>query len=113
VAGRLELLDHWLGMDSFRELGPSSAAALCLARIVEILPWDDGNGRVSRLAASHVMVCAGLRPPILVKGDRPRLEASLQAAFRLDMAPLAALLEEASARAVEVMIQALTPPETR
>ena len=75
-------------MASGQELRPAQAGALALARVVEVLPFEDGNGRVSRLAASQVMVRAGARPPILVKGDRPRLEAALQAAFRLDTEPL-------------------------
>ena len=108
VEGRIRLLEEWLAMASGQELRPAQAGALALARVVEVLPFADGNGRVSRLAASQVMVRAGARPPILVKGDRPRLEAALQAAFRLDTEPLARLLEEASARSVDVLIQELS-----
>jgi hypothetical protein len=53
------------------------------------------------------MVRAGARPPILAGGDAPRLEAVLQSAFRLETEPLAVLLEEASERALDVMIQTL------
>ncbi|HEY6546800.1 MAG TPA: Fic family protein [Vicinamibacteria bacterium] len=111
VPGRIRLLEEWLAMASGQELRPAQAGALALARVVEVLPFEDGNGRVSRLAASQVMVRAGARPPILVKGDRPRLEAALQAAFRLDTEPLSRLLEEAGARSVDVLIQALAGPK--
>jgi len=107
IPGRLELLEEWLQTPSAGDLAPPALAALVLARIIEILPFDDANGRVSRLAATHVMVGGERRTPILVAGDRPRLEAALQAAFRLDTGPLASLLEEASQRAVDVMIQSL------
>jgi hypothetical protein len=107
VASRLAALEEWLSGPSGRELAPASAAALVLARLVEIRPFDDGNGRVSRLAASHVMVSGGQRPPILVGGDRPRLEDGLRAAFRLETEPLARLLQEAAERAVDVLIQSL------
>jgi hypothetical protein len=107
VAERLAVLEQWLGMPSARELTPPQAGALVLARLVEILPFDDANGRVARLAASHAMVRAGARPPILVAGDAPRLRAALQQAFQLATEPLAALLEEASGRALDVMIQSL------
>jgi hypothetical protein len=107
VESRLALLESWLESESARDLKPEGAASLALARIVEILPFDDGNGRVSRLAASHVMVRGGRRPPILVAGDGPRLVACLQSAFRLETEPLASLLAEASDRALDVMIQAL------
>jgi len=107
VGSRLDLLEAWLATPSARDLRPEQSAAVTLARIVEVLPFEDGNGRVSRLAASHVMVQGGGRAPILVAGDAPRLVASLQAAFRLETGPLSALLSEASLRALDVMIQSL------
>jgi Fic family protein len=110
VASRLEALEHWLQVESSRDLEPAAAGALALARIVEILPFDDGNGRVSRLAAAHVMAKAGARAPILVRDDEPRLREALQGAFRLETRPLASLLDEASERSLDVMIRALASP---
>ncbi len=107
IDGRLEILEGWLQSDSVLRLQPAQAGALTLARIVEVLPFEDGNGRVSRLAAAHAVARAGGRAPILVGADGPRLRAALQAAFVLDMAPLTALLEEAAERPLDVMIQAL------
>jgi hypothetical protein len=107
IASRLELLAGWLRADSSRELGPAQAGALVMARLIEIAPFDDANGRVARLAASHVMVRAGARPPVLVGADRPRLEAALQAASCLHTEPLTALLDEAAERALDVMLQTL------
>ncbi len=108
VLSRLATLAEWLEVAGLRDLSPAQAAAVALARLVEILPFDDANGRVSRLAASHMMVRGGLRPPILVSGDAPRLRAALEAAFRLETEPLTALLGEASGRALDVMIQSLS-----
>ncbi|HET7295226.1 MAG TPA: Fic family protein [Vicinamibacteria bacterium] len=113
IEGRLEILEGWLASESVARLAPAQAGALVLARVVEILPFDDGNGRVSRLAATHAAVRAGGRAPILVGGDGVRLKAALQAAFALDMAPLAALLDEAGERSLDVMIQALEAPAPR
>ena len=107
IAGRLELLVAWLQADSSAALEPSRLGALALARLVEIAPFEDGNGRVARLAAAHLIVRAGGRPPILVGADRGRLEQCLQAAFRLQTEPLVALLDEASERALDVMLQVL------
>lgn len=107
VESRLATLEEWLETAGSRDLKPDQAAAVALARLVEILPFDDANGRVSRLAASHLMVRGGMRPPILAAGDAARLRASLEAAFRLETEPLVALLIEASGRAADVMIQSL------
>jgi Fic/DOC family len=104
IESRLGTLEHWLSVDSARELKPAQAGALALARIVEVLPWDEGNGRVARLAASHVMVRAGARPPVLIGADAERLEQALLAAFALHTEPLVRLLDEASERALDVML---------
>ena len=108
VEARLATLAGWLEVAGPRDLTPDQVAAVALARLVEILPFDDANGRVSRLAASHLMVRGGLRPPILVAGDAPRLRADLESAFRLETEALVALLVEASGRARDVMIQTLS-----
>jgi hypothetical protein len=107
VESRLQLLAEWLGSQSGLELQPARGGALALARIVEILPFEEANGRVARLAASHAMVKGGARPPVLVGADAARLDEALQAAFQLETEPLAALLEEASERALDVALQAL------
>jgi hypothetical protein len=107
AATRLQNLQEWLGVESSAALKPGQRGALVMARIVEILPFDDGNGRVARLAASHVMVAAGSRPPILTGDDRGRLVQSLQAAFQLHTEPLTWLLDEAAERALDVMIRTL------
>jgi hypothetical protein len=107
IRGRLEILEQWLNAESSRQLKPSQQGALALARIMEILPFEQANGRVSRLATAHVMVRAGARPPILVAGDAPRLAKTIDAAFQLVTEPLVLLLEEASERNLDVMIRTL------
>jgi hypothetical protein len=107
VASRVAILGEWVNADSARELKPAQLGALVLARLVEILPFEDGNGRVARLAASHVMVQAGGRPPVLVGADAPGLREAIAAAFQLVTAPLTGLLEQAAERGLDVMIRAL------
>ena len=106
IAGRLAIFEQWMNAPSAAELTASQQGALALARVVEVKPFDDGNGRVSRLAASHLMVRAGARPPILDRRRRSRdWRQALQAAFQLHTEPLAALLEEAAERALDVLIR--------
>jgi len=105
VAERVEQLAVWLASDSGRELTSAQAGALVLARLTEIRPFDAANGRTSRLAAAHVMVATGGRPPLLVAADAPRLEAALAAAFRLETATLAELLDEAAERSLDLLLE--------
>ena len=105
IAGRIAILEEWMEAPSALELKASQQGALALARVIEVMPFDEGNGRVARLAAAHVMVRAGSRPPILVAGDADRLVHALQAAFQLHTEPLSTLLEEAAERALDVLIR--------
>ena len=107
IGSRLAILEHWMEVESSRELRPAQQGALVMARLVEILPFEAGNGRVARLAASHLMVRAGSRPPILYGADAPRLSQALSAAFRLETEPLSALLDEAAERALDLALQTL------
>lgn len=107
VAERLASLCEWLDAPGSEPLGAEQKAAVALARLAEIRPFDDANGRVARLAAAQLLERAGLAPPILVEGDRARLHAALAAAFRLDTGPLVELVREAASRPLAVMIQSL------
>jgi hypothetical protein len=107
IEERIENLVDWIETAATRDLTPDQAAAVALARFVEILPFEDANGRVSRLLASHLMVRGGMRPPILVAGDAPRLRAAIDSAFHLETGPLVELLVEASGRSLDVLIQSL------
>jgi hypothetical protein len=108
IASRLAITEEWLGTDSARELKPAQQGAIALARIVEILPFDRANGMVARLAASHLMVRAGARRPILAGEDAARLAEALTAAYQLQTEPLARLLEDGAERALDVLIAALS-----
>jgi hypothetical protein len=107
VESRLVTLEEWLNAPGARSLKPEQAAALACGRLIEVAPFEDGNGRVARLAASHLLVRGGLRPPVLVGADGPYLLACLRAAFRLETEALVELLLDASSRALDVMIQSL------
>jgi len=107
VPTRLQNLEEWLGTASSDALKPAQRGALVMARVVEILPFDEGNGRVARLAAAHEMTRAGARPPVWIGQDRLPLRAALQAAFQLHTEPLASLLDQAAERALDVMIRTL------
>jgi hypothetical protein len=107
IESRLEILQEWMQVESGRELKPGQQGALVLVRLVEIAPFDGANGTVSRMAASHVIVRGGGRPPLLNAGDAERLAATIAAAFRLDTEPLTTLLDEASERSLDVVIAAL------
>jgi len=56
-------------------------AAWIHARVLQIHPFEDGNGRTSRLIMNHVLVVAGLRP-VAVEAVKKEYTDSLNAFFR-------------------------------
>jgi Fic family protein len=67
-------------------------AAWAHAEIIRIHPFEDGNGRSSRLVMTHVLVSLGLRP-IPVEACKQEYTDALNAYFRTgELQPLIDLL---------------------
>ncbi len=62
------------------------------ARLEQIHPFRDGNGRVGRLATNLLLVRHGYPPALIYKRDRSKYLASLRRADRGDPGPLAEIL---------------------
>ena len=107
VASRLEILEQWLQVESSRELGAGTGGR-ARPRAPGRDPALRGRQRPRRAPGGLAPDATGGRAPADPRrGGRPRLRQALQAAFQLHTEPLAALLEEASERSLDVMIQAL------
>jgi fido (protein-threonine AMPylation protein) len=78
-----------------------------LARIVEIRPFEEGSGRVARLACRHVMRRGGALGPVLDPADLARMPELLLQAQAFHTRPLVELLEAACDRAVEIALREL------
>jgi hypothetical protein len=107
IEDRLASLVEWLEARGVEDLAAEEKASVALARIVEIRPFDEANGRVARLAAAHVMRRAGPCAADPRRRRRPAAQAALEAAHRLETGPLVELVREASGRALDVRIQSL------
>jgi fido (protein-threonine AMPylation protein) len=85
------------GLRQVRDLDPADERyeheAVCLAvwahaEIIRVHPFEDGNGRTSRLCAGHVLVQLGLRPVAIEAVKQEYTEALNHYYVRTDLAPL-------------------------
>lgn len=74
--------------------GPEALARLH-ARLEQIHPFLDGNGRTGRLVLNLLLVRLGYPPAIIYKGERARYLAALRRADAGDPGPLGELLARA------------------
>jgi Fic family protein len=63
-----------------KDLNPAILAALLHYRFVSIHPFDDGNGRISRLLMNYVLYRHGLQPVIIKSADKPNYLRALHEA---------------------------------
>ncbi len=77
------------------QTGQLEALAWLHARLEQIHPFLDGNGRTGRLVLNLLLVRLGYPPAIVYKGDRSRYLAALRRADDGDLGPLGEFLARA------------------
>ena len=80
-----ELIEWYRNEESKKELHPVVLAALMHYKIVRIHPFDDGNGRISRLLMNYVLFKNNM-PPVIIKSiDKNNYLAALNSADTGDL----------------------------
>ncbi len=80
-----ELMEWYRKEESNKDLHPAALAALLHYNFVRIHPFDDGNGRVSRLIMNYVLLKNDLPPVIIKSADKINYLAALNNADTGDM----------------------------
>lgn len=97
-----ELLGELAHYASEKGLRALKAAAYLHARLVEIHPFADGNGRTARLLTNMWLMRAGLPPVVVSEADRLSYYGALDAFHREgDLGPFVSLLKVDSLRTWE------------
>lgn len=90
-----ELLDWYRTEEEKKELHPVELAALLHYKFVRIHPFDDGNGRISRLLVNYVLLRHNL-PPVIIKS--PDKKSYLNALHQADVGELEAFIDYIAAQ---------------
>jgi Fic family protein len=85
-----ELVQWYRDEESKTELHPVQLAALLHYRFVRIHPFDDSNGRTSRLLMNYVLIKKGYAPLVIESDDKKNYLAALS---RADTGELNAFIE--------------------
>lgn len=82
-------------------------AAVFHHRFVWIHPFFDGNGRTVRLVMNLLLMNAGFPPAIILKNDRKKYYAALNAANKSDYTKFIILVGQAVERSLDIYLSAL------
>jgi Fic family protein len=86
---------QWFNSDSFHEMHEVEKTALMLMKMVDIFPFEEGNGRTLRLFANFFLLKTGYPPAIIPSARAGQYAAAIQNSFRFHTQPLIDLLTEA------------------
>ncbi len=97
-------------MDWYREnetkLLPVELATLLHYKFVRIHPFDDGNGRISRLLLNYVLLKNGFPPVIIKSADKTNYLRTLHNADVGDLEPLMDYIEKETIWSLKIAIKA-------
>jgi Fic family protein len=101
-----ELFDWYREELDKPSIHPIRFAAQCHHRFTHIHPFDDGNGRLSRLLMNLILMQRGYPPAIFQIADRDQYLAALQHADAGDLSELARLLADAVSLSLQIYLKA-------
>lgn len=101
-----ELLEWYEETDSHKEIHPVVIAALFHHKFVEIHPFDDGNGRLSRILMNLILMKNGYPPAIVKMDDRQNYYALLSQADVNDSWPFVEYIAERLEASLQLYLKA-------
>ena len=101
-----ELISWYRSEEEKKELHPAALAALLHYRFVCIHPFDDGNGRISRLLMNYVLLKNHLPPVIIRSADKKSYLFALNQADTGNIEALVAYIAEQLIWSLQLYIRA-------
>ena len=102
-----ELL-HWLNNNP-EELRPIELAAVFHHKLVAIHPFDDGNGRVSRLVTNLLLINKGYTLTAIRRVDRKKYYNTLQKADNGSLKPFVNFIARCVEQSLDIYLNAIEP----
>lgn len=101
-----ELIDWYRSEEQKKELHPVALAALMHYKFVRIHPFDDGNGRISRLLMNYILFKTNLPPVVIKSNDKRNYLSALNKADTGDLNSFIEYISEQLIWSLEISIKA-------
>lgn len=104
----MKQLMQWLNSNP-EELRPVELAAVLHYKFASIHPFDDGNGRVSRLLTNLLLINKGYTLTVIKKVDRKKYYSALQKGDNGDLKPFVNFIARCVEQALDLYLNAVEP----
>ena len=101
-------LVEWLNKNP-QELNPIELASVFHHKLVSIHPFDDGNGRVSRLIANLILISNGYTLTVVKNVDRKKYYNALHRADHGELKPFVNFFARCAEQSLDVYLSAVIP----
>ncbi len=101
-----ELIDWYRKEEEKKELHPIELAAILHYKFVRIHPFDDGNGRISRLLVNYVLIKHNLPPIVIKSADKKNYLSALNKADVGDISAFVEYVVQQATWSLELSIKA-------
>jgi len=83
---------QWFGSDSFYEIHEVEQGALSLIKLLDLLPFQQENGKTLRLAANFFLLRSDFPPAVIAADRAEQYRSAIGNALKMDTQPLVDLL---------------------
>ena len=101
---------EWFGAESFQQMHEVEKTALILAKLVEIHPFEEANGRTIRLISNFYLLKARYPPAIISPSKASEYVFAIQSAIRFHTQPIVDLLTDAVRQSLIFCLDEPIPP---
>ncbi len=102
----------WFSAESFHQMHEVEKAALMLAKLIDIHPFEEANGITIRLTSSFYLLQAGYPPAVLSGSKAGEYAIAIENAIRFHTQPLINLLTDSVYQALTFCLDESPPPPT-
>jgi len=104
----------WFRTESFHQMHEVEKMALMLAKLVDIHPFEEANGRTIRLVSNFYLLKAGYPPAVISASRASEYAIAIRSAMCFHTQPIIDLLTEALHQALAFCLnEPIPPPELK